>query len=492
MPNEFPVDSPEWWVYRLDRRLRAQRPAVRGYQRYYDGEHRLTFATEKFRQTFGGLFGNLSDNWTALVVDAVAERLKVNGFRIGDDSAGDSLFWDIWQRNAMDAESKVAFVDSLISGRAYVTVWSEAGNPGTAELAVDSAEQMIVDVDPGARRTRRAAWKVYRDDLSGHLLGVLYKPEGLYKFESANPIEESREFSSDSTRWQRREVRGEEWPLRNPLKVVPVVPLSNRRRLLRSAQSEIANTVPMQDVCNKLLADLLVTSEFQSFRQRWVTGMDIPVDPETNQPVEPFKSAVDRLFVAESAETKFGEFGEVNLAGYISAIELAVQHIASQSRTPPHYFYLKGNLPSGESIKSAETGLVAKARDKMTFYGEELEEIARLAFLVEGEDGKAEAAQSGETIWADPEYRTEGEHVDAVLKKKSLGIPEEVLWEELGYTQTEIARIKEIKRANALTLAAASVPPRVVPVLPAPGAPPGAPAAPVEGNGSAPAAVPAG
>jgi hypothetical protein len=485
MPDEFPVNSPEWWVRRLDRRLRAQTPEVQRLQRYYDGEHRLRFATEKFRQAFGGLFGNLADNWTAIVVDAVAERLKVNGFRIGEDSQGDRLFWEIWQRNAMDAESKVGFVDSLIAGRAFVTVWSEPDNPGTAELTVESSEQVVIDVDPASRRRRRAAWKVYRDDYSEHLFGVLYKPEGVFKFQSFSPVQEGRSVSSDTTKWVRREVRGETWPLPNPLEVVPVVPLSNRRRLLRSAQSEIANTIPLQDVCNKLLADLVVTSEFQSFRQRWVTGIDIPEDPETGQPLEPFKSAVDRLFLAESKDARFGEFSETNLAGYVSSIELAVQHIASQSRTPPHYFYLKGNLPSGESIKSAETGLVAKSRDKMMFLGEELEEIASLAFLVEGEEGKAEAARSGETIWGDPEYRTEGEHVDAVLKKKGLGVPEEILWEELGYTQTEIARIKAIKWANALELASAAVtigrPPVIGP--PVPGEPQG------NGNGAVPQPV---
>lgn len=483
MPEEMRADSPEWWIKRLDQRLRARRPAIVTANAYYDGEHRLKFATSKFEEKFGSIFRNLSDNWTALVVDAVAERLKINGFRIGDDTSNDAVMWDIWQRNAMDAESQIGIVDSLIGSESFVLIWSDPNEPGKAELTVESALQMIVDTEPGSRRKRRAAWKVYRDDFTGKLFGVLYKPEALYKYESSNPVDETRSVSSDTTRWVRREVRSEPWPLPNPLKAVPVVPLRNRPRLLKTGQSEIASVIPIQDVCNKVLADAVLASEFQSFRQRWATGMDIPVDPDTNAPVEPFKSAVDRLWIAEDEKTTFGEFGETSLDGYVKLIELAVQHIASQSRTPPHYFYLKGNLPSGESIKSAETGLVAKAREKMLFYGEDLEEVCRLSLLVEGEDDRAEAAQAGETIWADPEYRSEGEHVDAVLKMKTLGIPEEMLWEELGFTQEQIARAKEIKRKNALELATAAIAaprPQLVPA-PTPG-----------GNGQVPNAGPAG
>jgi hypothetical protein len=36
--------------------------------------------------------------------------------------------------------------------------------------------------------------------------------------------------------------------------------------------------------------------------------MEIPLDPQTGQPVEPFKSAIDRLFMAEDSQARFGQF----------------------------------------------------------------------------------------------------------------------------------------------------------------------------------------
>jgi hypothetical protein len=60
--------------------------------------------------------------------------------------------------------------------------------------------------------------------------------------------------------------------------------------------------------------------------------MDIPVDPETNKPIEPFKAAVDRLWMAEDDGVKFGEFGATDLAPYIKAVESDIQHLAAWAK----------------------------------------------------------------------------------------------------------------------------------------------------------------
>lgn len=469
--------SPEWWVKRLDAELGKRRAPIRRRHAYVEGEHPLRFASAKFKEAFGGLFKELADNFCSLVVEAVEERLNVEGFRVGDDPEGDSVAWDIWQRNALDAESELLHTESLISREAYALVWSDPKSAGVPKITVESPTQVIVASTPGDRRQRAAAWKVFRDDYSGKLFGTLYLPEGLFKFESESAVDEDRMTLQQSIRWRPREVPNETWPLANPLKVVPIVCFPNRPKLLRPPTSEIENVIPIQDAINKLVADLLIASEYQSFRQRWATGLEIPVNPDTNAPTEPFDSAISRLWVAEDSEVKFGEFSQVDLEPYVKAIEMFVQHAATQTRTPPHYFYLKGNLPSGESIKSAETGLVAKATRKMRHLGEAWEEVMRLAFLVADDTSRAEGMIAGETIWRDPEYRSEGEHVDATLKMKSLNIPVEALWEELGFTPTQIARFKALKAQENLELAAAAAgfrPRAVAPATPAEPVPPAA------------------
>jgi len=450
--DHFAYGTPEYWLTRLNRELSVRRRDIARYDDYYEGKHPLLFASEKFRKAFGGLFRDFADNWCGIVIDAVEERLDVDGFRVGEEPEADKDIWRIWQENALDAESQIAHTEALVAGEASVLVWP-GKDPATPEITIEHASQMIVAFEAGSRRKRAAALKCWLDD-SGYAFTTLYLPTELYKYRSDQKIASG--YGMSGIRWVEREIDGEPSVIPNPLGDVPVVPIINRPRLLKPGSSEIRTVMPMQDAVNKELADLIIASEFTSFRQRYVTGMEMPRDPETKQPVEPFKPAADRLWWSEDPDAKFGEFGETNLENYVKVIEMLVQHIASQTRTPPHYFYLSGQFPSGEAIKSAETGLVAKARRKMRHFGDAWEEAMRLALKAAGK----KVPDVIETVWGDPEPRTEGEHIDALLKQQSFGVPNEVLWEKAGYTPTEIERMKKIRDEDR----AAAPAPVMVPV----------------------------
>ena len=71
-----------------------------------------------------------------------------------------------------------------------------------------------------------------------------------------------------------------------------------------------------------------------------------------------------------------------------------------------------GAFPSGDSLKSTETGLVRKPKARARAFGESWEEVLRLG-LAGMEDARA-ADSSLEVIWADPETKGLGELVDAV------------------------------------------------------------------------------
>lgn len=425
-------------VKALTTRLDEAQPGLRRLGDYYEGRHRLAFASEKFRAAFGGLFGAMSDNWCPIVVDAVEERLGVQGFRFDSDDA-DADAWRIWQRNALDADAGLAHGDALTYGGAAALVW--AGDDGAPRITVESPLQVVVAHAPGDRRRRTSALKRWIDD-DEFAYATLYLPDVILRYRSDRKMAGAADLAAPVD-WR---PRGEE--IDNPLGVVPVVPLVNRPRTLGDGESEIAGVIPLQDAANKLLSDLLVASEFGAFKQRWATGLEIPTDPETGAPIEPFNGAVSRLWVAESETTKFGEFTATDLRNYVVAIDLIVSHIASQTRTPPHYLNPSADRLSGESIKAAETGLVAKVKRKQRHFGEAWEEVLRLAFAVTG-DPRA-AATSAETIWADPESRTESEHVDAVAKRQAIGVPWPQLMEDLGYSPQQIERMRAQLRLDAL------------------------------------------
>lgn len=445
MTDEPAFESPLWWLRALDQKLERRRPFIRRFESYYDGLHRLSFATSRFRESFGNLFAAFADNWCDLVVDASVERLSVEGFRYGTDSGGDDAAWRLWQANDLDADAAIAHTESVKCGEAYIIV-----GPGdaadTPRITIERPAEVVVQNAPGSRHLRLAALKKWVE-LDGTVMATVYLPDAVYRFQADMPVSTLADALLN-TRWvpRRDDVGAVE---HHDLGVVPVIPLMNNPSML-AGRSDIAQVIPMQDAINKLVADMIVASEFASFRQRWATGIEIPIDPITGQPLtQQFLSSVANVWtVPEGEGVTFGEFGASDLGNYVRAVEMLVQHVAAQTRTPPHYLLgSSGTFPSGESLKAVETGLVAKVRRKQVVFGEAWEEAMRLAFKLAG-DAERAGAESSQVIWRDPESRTEGERVDALVKMATLGVPREALWEKWGATPQEIARWQDMAAAE--------------------------------------------
>src|SRR5205085_2766869 len=90
--EESIAGSPRWWLKRLCRELDARWDKMELFDRYYEGDHRIAYATAKFREAFGSLFSAFADNWCPIIVDASVERLVVEGFRFGGEQA-DAKAW---------------------------------------------------------------------------------------------------------------------------------------------------------------------------------------------------------------------------------------------------------------------------------------------------------------------------------------------------------------------------------------------------------------
>lgn len=460
MDESLVPGSPLWWTRRLYAEIVGRRPHLDRLRSYYDGDHPLGFASTKFRETFGGLFNAFADNWCELIVEAVEERLTVVGFRIDpEQQATDDAAWRIWQDNELDAQSKLAHSEALISGTAYATVW--LNDDGGPEVTVSSPAECTVACSPKIHRHRRAALRVYRDDW-GFEHAELFLPDDVYLLRSPTARDGDDVLQPEQAMWVADEIDGAvDGRMPNPLGVVPVVELPNKPRLRQNvrlgvaARSELTAIIPLQDAVNKLIADLLVTSEDAALPMRYGTGIEVQIDPMTKQLIPPaWTRPGAKNAVIEDPQAKFGSLPAADLSGFVESIGMIVQHVASISRTPPHYLNASADRLSGESIKAAETGLVAKVRGKMLHFGEGWEEVMRLAGRLAGDESLAKASKA-ETIWGDPETRTEAEHMDAILKQKAFGVPDEILQEKAGYSPVEIARIRRLKAQEALLAAQA-------------------------------------
>jgi hypothetical protein len=441
MAQQHPVESPEWWLDRLWSELQERRKYVELMRQYYCGDHPLPLVTEKARTAFQRLLRQARSNYVGLIVDATAERMQIDGFRLGDAETGDDEVWRIWQANNLDADSDLIITEAVKTGRAFVLVAPNPIDPSTPVVTAEDATQAIVAYRPGSRRERAAGLKAWTDDWTGLLMATLYLPGGLYKFQAEKP----KPGLQGTIRWAPRETRSEPWPAPNPLGTVPLVEIPNRPDLLGEAHSEIEDVLDIQDRINKTLIDRMMAQEFSAFRQRWATGYELPEDDD-GQPIEPFKAAVDRLWVAEDPNVRFGEFGATDLGPYLKAVDADVQHMAARTRTPAQYLLGQLSNVNGETLKATESGLVSKVRQRQRPIGEGKEEAVRLYLKAAGDSRDLSRI---ETIWHNPEFRTEGELVDALLKMSTLGVPHEALWERWGASQTEIAQWSQLRNQAA-------------------------------------------
>ena len=437
--------SPAAWLALLDKRLTDRWAAMRPLDDMFEGRHPLAFATSKWREAFGDLLATLNDNWCRIVVSASVQRLTVQGFRFGGEQNADKEAWAIWQDNGLDAEANLAHTEAVKLGESYWLVAPPDGS-GAPRITSEHPSQMIVACAAGDRRVRRAALKRWLDD-DGYIYATLYLPTALHKWRSQEKAKNG--YMPSQVNWQRRT---DDPGGANPLGVVPVVPLRNAPTMLRGGQSDFAPGIPIQQAIDKLAQDMMVAAEFAAYRQRVMTGVEQAKYPEGHAKAGqnvPMEMGISRLVTIEATDGKVFDLPASDLKNYTQAIDMLVQHFAAQTQTPPHYLLSSIVNASGEALVAAESGLVSKVQDKQLAFGDGHEEAMRLAFRAL-RDKKRATAMDAETLWADAERRSFAQVVDGVVKLKDVNVPDEILWEDLGWSPQKVARAKVMQATSAL------------------------------------------
>jgi hypothetical protein len=206
---------------------------------------------------------------------------------------------------------------------------------------------------------------------------------------------------------------------------------------------EVEPLIPLQDQINTTTFNILMAQQYAAFRQRWVTGM-VPNDEE-GRPREPFRSGVDRLWVAEDTDTKFGEFDQTDPSGMLNSREASIRHMAIEAQLPP--YYLLGNISnlSSDALAATRDSLDRKVAELQGILSDPHKQTLRLASLAAGnKDGWADTTST--VIWRDTSARAFAATADALGKMvQMLGIPATELWSRIpGITAEEVARWKQV------------------------------------------------
>lgn len=449
------IDRARQLVTLLEAELMSRSGEADRLNAYYRGEHQLRFASPEFREYFGQRYRGFSDNWTQVVADSPVERMTPIGVQAAGQERADRDLWRVWQVNGLDADCQLGFLGAGIARRCFVLVWGDPDDETTPEVTFEDARECVVAYEPGSRRKRRAGLKRWQD---GHdEYATLYLPKETWKFKRPL-LRQAKSMNlagvDELLEWEPRDTGEEEPnPQPNPMGVVPLVELPNRPMLADDPLSDVSGTVAMQDAINLLWAHLFTASDYASLPQRVVLNAEMPTTPILDgkgqvvgeRPVELAKFAKDRVVWVEGEQAKIAEWSAADLTSFTGVIEVAVGHIAAQTRTPQHYLIGRMANLSGDALIAAETGLVKRTQEKQMWFGQALREVFRLIALAQGDEPKARSLAAGKVLWADAESRSHAQLSDALLKLHSIGFPFEFLAARYGLTPTEIADVLVMK-----------------------------------------------
>lgn len=387
--------------------------------------------------------------WARLVVDTITERLSVQGVSSTVGEAADTRAWDRFVASKMDADQRDVHAEALIVGVGYASV---SGTGDTVRITPETALEVTHVAVAGDRRTTDAAIKVLPVG-GGRWLAELYTPRFVISWQAAysdrrrSPLVEGARAG-----WEEPVV------LPNELGVVPIVPFENRPTTASPGLSELDELVPIMQRIQELELAKLIAVYAVTFPQKWASGLKVERDATTGQPKpNQYRAGPMRLWVSEDTETKFGAFPAGEIGQYLRAIDDEVAELAAVSRVPSYYFVQSdlANPPSAESLVTSETGLVTKCLDRQASFGESWQQLNRIAARAAG-DADLAGDEQLEVVWHTPERRNPAVVADAATKLQAVGVPQEAVWQFLGYSPQAIQRMRVQAQAQRLADAAAA------------------------------------
>lgn len=443
------VTSEEILRYELQL-LSAEISDLNKFRAYYDGDQKLEFGTEKFKEKFGDAFKGFRDNWCAPVVEAPADKLFIEGVRLGtteeeisDNTDISRSIWNIFRENDIDEQQLDLHEAALVEGRSYMICWPDEERG----VRLDWNPADLVRVRYADDDHRKIIWACKRWlTPSGQIYVTVYTPNAILKYQEAarelildtrTGIDAQRPTFGSPQNWEPRNVPGEPWPLPNPFRVVPVVEFPNKRG------SELHDVIPLQDGVNYLLMQILTAAGFQGWPQRgFMSGVKEPIGGWSNEPGKVWQVPPDLDADGEMHYGSMFEFKPADLSGMRSSVEMVLQHIALQTKTPVRMFFQsdrggRGDAPSGESLLVEDQPLLDKVEDRQNRFGNAWYRVVRMIALMS--DNIRTDLPLGEMRWKDPRAKYRSALIEEGAKMVAkMGIPLKFAATQLGLSEDEL------------------------------------------------------
>jgi hypothetical protein len=215
---------------------------------------------------------------------------------------------------------------------------------------------------------------------------------------------------------------------------IPIVHIQNISQPFRYAgMSDVEPLIPLQNELNTRLSDRACRVTMQSFKMYLAKGIDgfdkVPVGP-------------GQLWSTDNPDASVEEFGgDASSPSEESHIQEIREALDKTSGVPPLASGVVrakiGNLSSANALRITLMGVLSKTARKRVTYGRGIAQMCSL--ILEALDSlgilSTNPADRGvKLVWPDPLPEDLSEAAAAARAKRELGVPEERVLAELGYT----------------------------------------------------------
>lgn len=204
---------------------------------YYDGKQPLRYSTQRLKEVFQNITARFTQNWCAVVVDSVAERMDLEQFLILSDEEGTRRLNDWWAGSGMEVDEDDVHLCALVTGEAFVIVWPN--EEGELEAYYNDSRLCHVEYEKENPRQMRFGAKCWQDD-DDYLRLTLYYADRLEYWRTTSAV--SGTLPAEGVRFEPYGAFAagdvETTPVyivENPFNAIPVFHFRREQRAIKSA-----------------------------------------------------------------------------------------------------------------------------------------------------------------------------------------------------------------------------------------------------------------
>lgn len=382
---------------------------------YFDGNPELKYSLDLLKDVFDKNFVYFAQNWAAVIINAVLDRLVLKGFDAQNDTVNSKLD-ELFTKKNLNLDAQDVHEALQVVGEAFLIVdQTEEG----VDVYFNDPRMCTMFYNPDRPKVKAyAAKKWLGNDALYHI--NLYYPNRTEKYTSQGG-QTANSFTLVST-------------TPNETGVIPVFHFKNSRRIIKGELDP--SIVSVLDGINQLFANMMAASQFETYRT-------LVFFTKQNPGAIPLAAGVVIHVPPNEGEGQNASVQELeggSLENFTKPLMDLANALAVQTRTPKHYFFGQTQAPSGESLLVMESGLVKKVESKQEAYAPEWQAFAAYVLQLQGTTVDASDIQ---LVWEPAESQQPLMDAQVLKTNKEAGIPVITSARRQGWDEADIAQLEQ-------------------------------------------------